>query len=100
MFRAGDEGKRSLPGKLAVKRVDGVPTIFPAEGGHVSDAENLLEVPFVTCHLGIVHSSWQICGVRLGTADWLEGHLDSGAKLTPNQASRASLTLPPLSSLS
>ena len=34
---------RTAAGALAVKRVDGVPTIFPAEGGHVPDEENLLQ---------------------------------------------------------
>ena len=33
-------------GALAVKRVEGVPTIFPAEGGHVSDEENLLQTVY------------------------------------------------------
>ena len=36
----------SLPGKLAVKRVDGVPMAFPAEGGHVAPEENLLRVVY------------------------------------------------------
>lgn len=39
-----DVAKYSLPGIMAVKRVNGVPTAFPAEGGHVSPDENLLQV--------------------------------------------------------
>lgn len=39
-----DAAKFSLPGIMAVKRVDGVPTAFPADGGHVSPNENLLQV--------------------------------------------------------
>lgn len=39
-----DVSKFSLPGIMAVKRVNGVPTAFPAEGGHVSPNENLLQV--------------------------------------------------------
>jgi nicotinamide phosphoribosyltransferase len=39
-----DHGKDSLPGVLAVKRVDGVPTVFPAE--EVSDEENMLQVVY------------------------------------------------------
>lgn len=37
-----DKGKESLPGVLAVKRVDGVPTAFPAD--EVSPQENMLRV--------------------------------------------------------
>ena len=33
-------------GALAVKRVGGVPTVFPAEGGHVKPEENLLRVVY------------------------------------------------------
>lgn len=33
-------------GALAVKRVNGVPTVFPAEGGHVAEEENLLETVY------------------------------------------------------
>jgi len=35
---------RLNPGVLAVKRVDGIPTVFPADGGEVSPEEDLLEV--------------------------------------------------------
>ncbi len=38
-----DGGKSSLPGILEVKRVDGIPTIFP-EGKGPEDEENLLQV--------------------------------------------------------
>ena len=34
---------QSLPGILAVKRVGGVPTVFPAESGDVGAEENLLQ---------------------------------------------------------
>lgn len=33
-------------GILAVKRVNGIPTVFPAEVGHVSAEENLLQVVY------------------------------------------------------
>ena len=39
-----DAGKFSLPGMLAVKRVNGVPTIFPKDSGEVKPEENLLKV--------------------------------------------------------
>ena len=45
-----DSGKFSLPGVLQVRRVKGVPTVFPAEytpdltRGEVDSAENLLQV--------------------------------------------------------
>ena len=39
-----DMSKYSLPGIMAVKRVEGVPTAFPADGGHVRPEENLLQV--------------------------------------------------------
>ncbi|KAK9816981.1 hypothetical protein WJX72_007792 [[Myrmecia] bisecta] len=41
-----DTGKLSLPGVMAVKRVNGVPTAFPAEGGYVSPEENMLRVVY------------------------------------------------------
>jgi nicotinamide phosphoribosyltransferase len=41
-----DAGKFSLPGALAVKRVNGVPTVFPKDGGEMSDADNLLRVVY------------------------------------------------------
>ncbi|KAF6252467.1 Quinolinate phosphoribosyl transferase [Scenedesmus sp. NREL 46B-D3] len=41
-----DMGKISLPGVLAVKRVDGVPTVFPADGGEVAPEEDLLQVVY------------------------------------------------------
>ena len=39
-----DPGKFSLPGQLAVKRVNGVPTVFPKDSGEVLDSENMLKV--------------------------------------------------------
>ncbi|KAL3160782.1 hypothetical protein ABBQ38_009193 [Trebouxia sp. C0009 RCD-2024] len=39
-----DPSKFSLPGVMAVKMVGGVPTAFPAEGGHVTPEENMLHV--------------------------------------------------------
>ncbi|GIL51514.1 hypothetical protein Vafri_7487 [Volvox africanus] len=41
-----DTGKFSLPGILAVKRVNGVPTVFPADSGEVAPHENLLRVVY------------------------------------------------------
>ena len=39
-----DPNKFSLPGIMAVKMVKGVPTAFPAEGGHVKPEDNMLHV--------------------------------------------------------
>jgi nicotinamide phosphoribosyltransferase len=39
-----DPGKFSLPGQLAVKRVNGIPTVFPKDSGEVAPGENLLQV--------------------------------------------------------
>ena len=39
-----DPLKYSLPGIMAVKSVGGVPTAFPADGGHVTPEENMLQV--------------------------------------------------------
>ena len=39
-----DPLKYSLPGIMAVKSVKGIPTAFPADGGHVSPEENMLQV--------------------------------------------------------
>eukprot|EP00878_Enallax_costatus_P013676 GHUV01014300.1.p1 GENE.GHUV01014300.1~~GHUV01014300.1.p1 ORF type:complete len:184 (+),score=64.20 GHUV01014300.1:39-554(+) len=41
-----DTAKISLPGVLAVKRVNGVPTVFPADTGEVSLEEDLLQVVY------------------------------------------------------
>ncbi|KIY93199.1 nicotinate phosphoribosyltransferase [Monoraphidium neglectum] len=38
-----DSTKYSLPGVLAVKRVGGVPTVFPADGGEVDPSEDMLK---------------------------------------------------------
>ncbi|GAX79752.1 hypothetical protein CEUSTIGMA_g7193.t1 [Chlamydomonas eustigma] len=43
---ATDAGKFSLPGELAVKRMNGVPTIFPKESEEVGAEENLLKVVY------------------------------------------------------
>jgi nicotinamide phosphoribosyltransferase len=39
-----DPSKFSLPGQLAVKRVAGVPTVFPADSGEVAPEEDMLQV--------------------------------------------------------
>ena len=41
-----DPSKASLPGILAVKRVDGVPTAVPADDLEMLHAENLLQVVY------------------------------------------------------
>eukprot|EP00798_Chlamydomonas_sp_ICE-L_P008160 gene8160-1414_t len=41
-----DSGKFSLPGVLAVKSVNGVPTVFPADSGEVSAEENMLKLVY------------------------------------------------------
>jgi nicotinamide phosphoribosyltransferase len=41
-----DPSKASFPGRLAVKRVDGVPTVFPADGGEVAPEEDMLRVVY------------------------------------------------------
>lgn len=43
---SSDSSKSSLPGVLAVKRVNGVPTAFPADSGEVSSEENLLRTVY------------------------------------------------------
>uniref|UniRef100_A0A7R9YV39 Nicotinamide phosphoribosyltransferase n=1 Tax=Chlamydomonas euryale TaxID=1486919 RepID=A0A7R9YV39_9CHLO len=43
---ATDAGKFSLPGVMAIKRVNGVPTVYPKETGEVADEENLLKVVY------------------------------------------------------
>jgi len=43
---ASDTGKFSLPGVLAVKRVNNVPTVFPADSGEVAPHEDLLKVMY------------------------------------------------------
>ncbi|KAK9909867.1 hypothetical protein WJX75_008746 [Coccomyxa subellipsoidea] len=52
----GDSAKISFPGSLAVKRVGGVPTVFPAEGGHVALEENLLKVVY---DHGPIQNTWK-----------------------------------------
>ncbi|KXZ56944.1 hypothetical protein GPECTOR_1g851 [Gonium pectorale] len=51
-----DTGKFSLPGVLAVKRVNGVPTVFPADSGEVGPGENLLRVVY---DRGPVEGVWE-----------------------------------------
>lgn len=41
-----DPSKASLPGVLAVRRIDGVPTAFPADAPEMLHAENLLQVVY------------------------------------------------------
>lgn len=41
-----DSGKFSHPGALAVKRVNGIPTVFPKDSGEVKPEENLLKVVY------------------------------------------------------
>ncbi len=43
---ATDMSKASLPGVLAVKRVKGVPTAFPADAGLVAPEEDMLQVVY------------------------------------------------------
>lgn len=51
-----DTGKFSLPGVLAVKRVNGVPTVFPADSGEVAPHENLLRTVY---DMGPVAGVWE-----------------------------------------
>ena len=39
-------GPFGVAGALAVKRVEGVPTVFPAEGGYVSEEEDMLQTVY------------------------------------------------------
>ena len=39
-------GKDSFPGVLAVKRVHGIPTVFPHDSGDVSASEDLLQTVY------------------------------------------------------
>ena len=43
---AKDTSKASLPGALAVKRVNGIPTAFPADSGEVAPEDNLLQTVY------------------------------------------------------
>jgi hypothetical protein len=52
-----DSGKFSLPGVLAVKRMGGVPTIFPADSGEVSPEEDMLKV-CVRWGVGVDHADF------------------------------------------
>lgn len=56
-----DPLKYSLPGIMAVKSVDGVPTAFPADGGHVSPEENMLQVVWDS---GPVEVSSSLCWLQ------------------------------------
>lgn len=56
-----DTAKSSLPGIMAVKRVNGVPTAFPAEGGHVSADQNLLQVMWNKGPVKVVHGAVDAC---------------------------------------
>jgi hypothetical protein len=60
---------------LAVKRVDGVPTVFPADSGEVAPADNLLQVG----------AGWGILGSR---ASW-----EAGPGLQPDRPLHALLEL-------
>lgn len=55
---ATDAGKFSLPGVLAVKRVDGIPTAFPADSGEVAPHENMLQVGVCRCGVQIAVVIW------------------------------------------
>lgn len=43
---AKDSSKASLPGALAVKRVNGTPTAFPADSDEVAPADDLLQTVY------------------------------------------------------
>ncbi|KAG2442447.1 hypothetical protein HXX76_002533 [Chlamydomonas incerta] len=64
-----DTGKFSLPGVLAVKRVDGVPTVFPADSGEVAPHENLLRVVYDCGPLAGVWEDFDIVRARVA-AEW------------------------------
>lgn len=53
-----DPLKYSLPGIMAVKAVNGVPTAFPADGGHVSADENMLQVVWDNGPVEVSGSFW------------------------------------------
>lgn len=53
-------GKSSFPGALSVKRVDGVPTVFPTDTGLVSDSDNMLEVVYDHGPVQVGLLSWRL----------------------------------------
>ncbi|GLC38639.1 hypothetical protein PLESTB_000455100 [Pleodorina starrii] len=64
-----DTGKFSLPGVLAVKRVGGVPTVFPADSGEVAQHENLLRLVYDKGPLEGVWDDFDTVRARLA-AEW------------------------------
>ena len=71
-----DLSKYSLPGAMAVKRVDGVPTAFPADAGHVAPEDNMLKVCWdkgpvkvstaagSVLHIGAKGGHWRLCAAH------------------------------------
>lgn len=58
--------KPSLPGALAVKRVRGIPTAFPADSGEVAPQDNLLQTVYDCRPLKVgrdspLRSPWPCC---------------------------------------
>jgi nicotinamide phosphoribosyltransferase len=70
-----DVGKDSLPGVLAVKRVDGVPRVFPAE--EVSQEDNMLQV---------VYDCGPVDGLQWETFDQLRARVEREWAALPKRA--------------
>eukprot|EP00201_Polytomella_parva_P021489 CAMPEP_0175040196 /NCGR_PEP_ID=MMETSP0052_2-20121109/1109_1 /TAXON_ID=51329 ORGANISM="Polytomella parva, Strain SAG 63-3" /NCGR_SAMPLE_ID=MMETSP0052_2 /ASSEMBLY_ACC=CAM_ASM_000194 /LENGTH=347 /DNA_ID=CAMNT_0016302341 /DNA_START=778 /DNA_END=1821 /DNA_ORIENTATION=+ len=60
-----DEGKFSLPGKLAVKYVNGIPTVFPQDSGEVAPEENLFKVVYDKRPVPGVFDSFEVIRERV-----------------------------------
>ena len=65
-----DPSKYSLPGVMAVKSVHGIPTAYPADGGHVTSEENMLQViwnkgPVQVNQLASRTGTIRVCAMRL-----------------------------------
>ncbi|KAF5831925.1 nicotinate phosphoribosyltransferase family-domain-containing protein [Dunaliella salina] len=79
-----DPSKYSLPGVLAVKRVNGVPTVFPADSGEVSAEDNLLKV---------VYDRGPVAGFTWDDFDTVKSRLRSEWEVTPLRADNLSPSL-------
>lgn len=79
-----DTSKFSLPGVLAVKRVNGVPTVFPADSGEVSAEDNLLKV---------VYDKGPIAGFKWDDFDTVKSRLLSEWEVAPLKADNLSPSL-------
>lgn len=81
---ATDSGKFSFPGELAVKRVDGVPMVFPKRSGEVSQEDNMFKV---------VYDHGPLPGYKWRTFDEVKARLDAEWAAAPHTADNISESL-------